>query len=163
MSCPENHLLILVYGISASGKSTFAEALKIRLEKSSGCPAFIFERDRIRKHLNPKMGSWKDWDFSNYQNEREVTHIQKYDILMTKLRNPNGCSYIVSDTNVSLSDRNNWKKFAEENGFSIIAHRMPTSLEDCLIRNKGREFEVDEDVIVGQHHRLIKNLNNFGE
>lgn len=157
----EDHVLILLYGVSGSGKTTFAKELVKEIEWESESPAYIVERDSIRKLLRPNMKSWDEWKFTEFM-EGEVTRIQHSDIKTLIRYNPKGAFIIVSDTNCTVQSRNKWKKFAEENNIQIIAQRTMTSLEESLERNSEREdFKVGEDVIRKQWENLQRHEEDF--
>jgi predicted kinase len=50
-----------------------------------------------------------------------------------------GKSYAVDNTNPTRADRERYIPAARERGYRVIGYLMQTGVEDCLIRNRGRE------------------------
>lgn len=126
-------LLVLV-GLSASGKSTFANKYI-----SEHDMAVIVERDRIRKHY-----------FENYEyskaNERTVKAFRDK---LIRLNLRNGYDVVCSDTNLHRTVREELKKIAEQEKaeFEINDSFLKVSIEECIRRDARREKPVGEAVI----------------
>ena len=133
-------------GISASGKSTFAN--------SQG--ANIIERDTIRESFRP--GYWKNKPDSKF--EQQVTTYQRELISAAITRGDE--HVVISDTNLNPSHLANLTNFLYEKGagdVQCIWFEESLDLQLCLTRNRQRERQVPEDVILRQW-KQYQNLYN---
>ena len=135
---------IIVSGISASGKSTWADAyVKDNINTKE------INRDMIRniifKELNPnKQFSWKLWSFKN---EPEVTKRHREEILKASKSKNN---IVISDTNLDKKFNKQLEDCLIELGFRIERKWFDVPLETCLERDAKRDNPVGEEVIRNQ-------------
>ena len=136
--------IILMQGIPASGKSTWAkEFCKIN-------PEYVrLNKDTLREQLG---GS--DWSRKFEDNVFAV------ELLMAKTVIENGGSLIIDDTNLSSSVRDAWSRFAFNHNLELSFKVMDTPLEVCLERDKAREKSVGKVVIYTMNKRMRELLED---
>ena len=125
-----NKLLIL-QGIPASGKSTFAKQWVEEDPKTR----VIVNRDSIRRGLGVYWVSSR---------EELVSAIEQS---MVKLGMSFNYDICLDSTNLNPSYLSKWVKFADEHKYIIEYKIFDISLEEALERDKNREFPVGEKVI----------------
>lgn len=125
-----NKLLIL-QGIPASGKSTFAKQWVEEDPKTR----IIVNRDSIRRGLGPY---WVP------NREELVSAIEQS---MVKLGMSFSFDICLDATNLNPSYLSKWVKFADEHKYIVEYKKFDISLEEALERDKNREFPVGEKVI----------------
>ena len=125
-----NKLLIL-QGIPASGKSTFAKQWVEEDPKTR----VIVNRDSIRRGLGVY------WVPSR---EDLVSEIEMSMVEMVLMNDYDVC---LDSTNLNPSYLSKWVKFADEHKYIIEYKKFDISLEEALERDKNREFPVGEKVI----------------
>jgi len=137
--------LIIMVGVSGSGKSVHAKAL---INRGQG-KVVRLNRDSIRVMLYNDV----PW---NSKNENLVRDLEKEAARMA-LRM--GKSVIIDDTNCVRQTRYSWEKFAIEQRVKLRIVTMTTDLKTCIERDAARlgKENVGEKVIRGQH----KQLNDF--
>lgn len=129
--------LIIMVGLSASGKSTIAKGL------AEDYKAVIVSSDAIREEICGNVS-----DQSNNEEVFKIFHkrIRKY---LYEKRN-----VIADATNITMKSRraiiNNVKKMDVE----IIAYIVPKRIEECIRDNVDREHPVPEEVIYKQEKRF---------
>lgn len=128
----ENKLLML-RGLPASGKSTYAKELTTQGWKR-------VNKDELR--LMVDNGKW------SRENEKTILNIEK-EIVSALL--VNGFNVVVDDTNFAHEDT--WKTVAEEHfvNFEIKEFRVP--LMECIARDSGRPNPVGAEVIYKMYAR----------
>ena len=135
---------VIVCGVAASGKSTYASIFVKHGFKH-------LERDIVRTEYFG-LKDWKDWDWTK---EYEVT--LKWESLFQSITDV-GENIIISDTLVKRSDRDKLVKRLKEKGYDVILTILNPSLETILDRNSKRGGRaVDEDVIRKMYDTLNKD------
>lgn len=127
--------LLMLSGLPASGKSTYAEDLV----KNSGGGWVRVNKDLIRTMLHA--------DKFTFSNEKTTVAIEKAiasELLMS------GKSVIVDDTNLGERHENMWKIVAHVHSAKFSKRRFKTSFAECLERNKARGLKVPQSAI----HRM---------
>lgn len=130
--------LIMLIGLSGSGKSTVAEQIK----KELGDRVTILSSDKIREE---KFGDVND----QTHNEEVFGYIHNKACSIMQSNSNQVC--VVDATNLSVKDRR-WvfcSSGADKTG-NKIAILLPTKIEDCLTRNSQRQRIVPEFVIQRQ-------------
>ena len=122
--------LLILQGVPASGKSTFARQLAHK-DKSY----VIVNRDSIR---NSKGDYWVP------SHEDYVTSIEEFSIKNALGR---GYNVIVDATNLNPITINKWKVISEEFNAEIEFKMFEISFEDAVARDKLRDNSVGEKVI----------------
>ncbi len=122
--------LIVMVGISGSGKSTFANGLKTSLG------ATVVETDAIRLELT---GNAED----QTQNGRVfATARNRVDNLLKQ-----GKTVVIDATSLTRRDRKEWVEIAKKNGARVRAFVVQADLATAKKRNATRERQVPEWVI----------------
>ena len=134
---------ILTIGVSASGKSTWAE------EFVKENPSFQkIERDCIRKGIMFQNGydglDWTQWKF---QWEKDVTreHERLIDVAIQNERD-----IVVSDTNLNPKTRDSLTRRFKEAGYEVEERLFPVSYEEAVKRDSRRRYGVGPAVIAQQ-------------
>jgi len=136
---------IITVGVSASGKSTWAE---------KHCAAEPYQwhesnRDEIRKIIFSELHgslpfSWKKW---NWKHEGRVTEIQWHQI---KSAAENKLNVIVSDTNLNSNRRAEMQAKLERLGYTVTIKTFPVSFDEACRRDAERPCGVGVTVIAKQ-------------
>ncbi len=149
--------LIVVVGVSGSGKSTFC---KKYFSKSS-----IVSSDDCRRLL--AFGD-KEYDISD--DEIQCYSKEAFELLYCLVRGrlKHKLLTIIDATNINSKSRNKLEEIAASEGFSVEYIVIDTSLEQCLKNNSGRKHPVKEDVVRKQYNNFISQkqilkikTNNF--
>ena len=152
---------LLTVGVSASGKSTFADEWikKGNLVFADGQPAgrdrVEINRDAVRKQLveaDGKEFTWKNW---KWKRESEVTAIIKDAIRTAK---KNGCNIIVSDTNLNPKTRKDMTTLLNSHGYEVSIKEFPITLEEAWARDAARKNGVGHSVIAKQYDEWLKYI-----
>ena len=138
--------LILTVGISASGKTTWAETQK-------HCMVNI-NRDDIRFNIIKPGSNWSTYKFTK-MNEARVTEIE---LSIATDASKFGEDIIVSNTNLNPKTREFWKKFAKENGYEFEIKEFPIALEEAIKRDNLRQNGVGEQVIRKQYQQWLEYI-----
>lgn len=137
---------IITVGISASGKTTFANKLV-----DSGEWVDV-NRDWIRFNM---VSPGKDW--SNYKfdpkKENEVTKIQE---MMVSEAFFNDKNVIISDTNLNPKTLEKWKKVLSDLCYDVEVKEFPVSFEEAVKRDNLRPNGVGKDVIYAQWQKWLE-------
>ena len=139
----------ITVGISASGKSTFAEDL------CKHSTLVEINRDNARIGLVEMSGkefSWKDWD---WKHEQDVTKACNDNI---KECANSRHSIIISDTNLNTGRRNALIKTLEDLGYEISIKEFPIELYEAIKRDSRRDNPVGESVIKKQYSHWLEYL-----
>ncbi|MFW9949512.1 MAG: AAA family ATPase [Candidatus Thorarchaeota archaeon] len=144
-----NYLLILI-GLPASGKSTFAQLFKEIVESEGVKQVIVIDPDKIRKKLYPE-------DF-NYQKENEV---RERNITQIRTALKNNFIVVSDDLNYYTSMRHDLKKVAEECNKNYFIVHISTPLKICLDWNEKRGKLIPNDVIININNKfdLFKNYS----
>ena len=140
MSNNSNFLIILV-GLPASGKTTFAVKLKEKLESDFQNDVKIIDPDVIRDKAFPNS-----FDFKNEPQIREK-NIQSVRKHLTK-----GHTVISDDLNYYSSMRHDLKLIADSLNIKFYIIHISTPLKLCMKRNKKRGKPIP--------NKVIKNIYN---
>ena len=130
---------IITVGVSASGKSTYAQ----ELVEQGWVEA---NRDWIRFNVVCPGADWSTYKFTK-KREEDVTSKQE-DIVLSAAKD--GKNVIISDTNLNTKTRNKWVEFLKELGYSVEVTPFPVTLEDAWKRDTARPNGVGRDVIYKQ-------------
>jgi len=130
---------IITVGISASGKSTYAQ----ELVEQGWVEA---NRDWIRFNVVCPGADWSTYKFTK-KRENDVTSEQE-DIVLSAAQV--GLDVIISDTNLNPKTRNKWVEFLKELGYSVEVMPFPVTLEEAWKRDAARPNGVGRDVIYKQ-------------
>jgi len=142
LNIKKNFLIILV-GLPASGKTTFANILKKKLNLYFQVEVKIIDPDLLRDTLSPKI-----FDFQNEPHIREETFekVRKY---LKK-----GLIVISDDLNYYTSMRHDLKSIADDLGTKFYIIHISTPLELCLKRNEKRAKPISNNVIQKIHNKF---------
>ena len=141
--------LLVMRGIPASGKSTFAK--KLVADQPNW---FRVNRDDIRSMFNGDMPY-------NYKREKQVMASQK---AIVRAILSTGANVIIDDTNLTDRHLARWRTVANEFSAEYAVHVMETPLKDCVARNsiRDRDHYVPISVLVNMA-RGIKMPDAFNE
>ena len=133
----EKPKMILMCGLSGSGKSTISKELSLKYN------AVILSTDAIRKeiHGNPEC----------QDNPEKVFGILRYRI-RKNLKNDR--NIIVDATNLTVKDRRSIIHYASNYEKTLICYVANKPYEQCLIDNVNREHPVPEYVLKEQNKKF---------
>ena len=140
----QNTLLVLK-GLPASGKSTYAESLVeqgyVRVNK-----------DTIR--LDPRLFP-DGYNFKNRSHEKKVIKERNRQIIEALGNNKD---VVVDDTNLNPVHIKDILNIAKQHGatFMVDDSFMQVPLHECIERDKNREDSVGESAIRGMYHQFIR-------
>lgn len=137
MTIIENQKVIMLVGVSGSGKSTFAKELAKKY-----CINKIFSSDEYRYKL---LGSESD------QSNNNLVFETMHKDIVTALNN--GDSIIYDATNLSSRRRKHFiyhVAMKRKYKFEAICYVVPTTFSLACANNKKRDRQLDEDVIKRQ-------------
>ena len=130
---------ILTVGVSASGKTTWAE----QFVKENEWWVNI-NRDDIRFTILGER-DWSKWD---WKNEKRVTTVQEQLIFDAAIEEKN---IIISDTNLNKKFREQMIQKLEEKGYTVTLKMFPVSFEEAVKRDAQRANGVGYSVIAKQY------------
>ena len=141
---------IVTVGVSASGKTTFAE---IFLQEVDNRTKWVnINRDDIRW----KLLGVKDWSKWNWKREKEVTSIQRASLVKAASE---GKNVIVSDTNLHPKFRNDLLEYLHSLGYTTVTQKVFTvSFEEACKRDTARPNGVGYSVIAKQMEQMNKYM-----
>lgn len=144
---------IVTVGVSASGKTTFAESF---LQEGDNRTSWVnINRDDIRWEL---LGV-KDWGKWNWKREKEVTSIQRDDLAKAASE---GKNVIISDTNLHPKFRNDLLEYLHSLGYTTVTQKVFTvSFEEACKRDTARPNGVGYSVIAKQMEQMNKYVEAF--
>ncbi len=130
-------------GLPASGKTTFADFLKKKLNLYFHAEVKIIDPDLLRDSL-----SLKSFDFQNEPRIREeaLEKVRKY------LKR--GIIVINDDLNYYTSMRHDLKSIADDLGINFYTIHISTPLELCFKRNEKRGKPIPNEVIQKIHNKF---------
>lgn len=131
---------ILTVGISASGKTTFAEGL---VEKGWR----DINRDWIRFNLVKPGANWSNYKF-NRTNEDKVTELQGKMIMEAWA---DGKNIIISDTNLSAKTRANLTKKLNDLGYTVELEVFQVAMNIAMKRDRLRPNSVGHEIMYKQN------------
>lgn len=124
--------LLMLKGLPASGKTTYAKALV-----AQGCGRWKrVNKDDLREMLD--NGIWSK------QNEYLVCKLRNK-IICTSLQQ--GFNVVVDDTNFNPDHEALFRMFAKNMNATFHVKDMETALDICIVRDSKRSKPVGEDVI----------------
>lgn len=143
----QHSTLLLMIGLPGSGKSTLAQ--KICWQQNPETPCVLISTDAIRSQVfgdEATQGSWlKIWLEVRRQFQEAVSKIVQGQATLA----------IYDATNAVRKQRRQAIALARKVGFSEITGLwMNTPLPICLERNRSRDRQVPEAVILRMHRRL---------
>ena len=134
---PNQNYLIILCGLPASGKSTFAYKFKSILEKvSDQALVSIVDPDKIRKNLYS----------GNFNHKREKI-VRKRNLKNVKKALKNGFIVISDDLNYYSSMRHDLKEIAEKVDIPFYIIHISTPVDQCVIWNEKRGKPIPNQVI----------------
>ena len=137
--------LILTVGISASGKTTWAESQNNIVN---------INRDNIRFSVIQPGSDWSTYKF-NKKNEKRVTELELNAATeVTKF----GSDIIISNTNLNSKTREFWKDFAKHHNYEFEIKEFPITLEEAIKRDNLRQNGVGERVIRKQYQQWLEYI-----
>ena len=133
----DQNFLICLVGLPASGKSTFANTLKIALkEKYNNLSVSIVDPDKIRQDLTP----------DKFDHEKEhVIRKENLNIIRSELEKGN--IVISDDLNYYTSMRHDLREITEQLNLNFYIVHIATPLETCLRWNENRGKPIPNMVI----------------
>lgn len=143
--------LILTVGISASGKTTWAEKQKY---EHTGNSTININRDDIRFNIVQPGSDWSTYKFTK-ANEKRVTEIE---MGVAEKGVKFESNIIISNTNLNPKTREFWKKFAEKHGYEFEIKEFPITLEEAIKRDNLRQNGVGEQVIRKQYQQWLEYI-----
>nr|AEY76189.1 polynucleotide kinase/polynucleotide ligase [Autographa californica multiple nucleopolyhedrovirus]AEY76192.1 polynucleotide kinase/polynucleotide ligase [Autographa californica multiple nucleopolyhedrovirus]AEY76202.1 polynucleotide kinase/polynucleotide ligase [Autographa californica multiple nucleopolyhedrovirus] len=153
---PSSKQLLVLIGISGSGKSTYAKSLKGYTE---------INRDdvRVKLFLNgdyTKLNAFYNQSRKCRQTKEE--QITKMCIEQFLKAAKCGANVVVSDTNLNTQSVDMWQKMAATHNYHFLTRLMDVSLETALERNYKRsdKFPLNPETIKKQYKKFLK-VNNF--
>lgn len=152
---PKN--VVFTIGISASGKSTWAEQQEVRDD------VVIIERDRIRKYVFQSSFNrpfeWRRW---NWSYEPQVNTIQQI-LIGNAIQSFNIKMIVISDTNVKANAINDVIEFchSKNNEIQYYYKLFDVELDIAKQRDKERQFWVGDSVLEKQYQSLIQLKKDF--
>ena len=138
--------LFLTVGVSASGKTTWAEQ-QILTDLSNGIITTNINRDDIRFNYVMPGSNWSTYKFTKTR-ELEVSRIAMQQFIDAIMRNDN---IIISDTNLNKVFRDDWIERATDAGYEVIIQEFPITLEEAWKRDASRPNGVGHNVIYEQY------------
>jgi predicted kinase len=141
---------VICVGISASGKSTFAESL-CKKDKSW----INVNRDDLRFTLTHTCG-WKEYKF-NKSIEDMVTELQKSTCALAYKQ---GKNVIISDTNLNSKTRKMWDEYLTRLGFEIEYKDFPIDIQEAIRRDLKRLNSVGYEVIHKQWGQWLDYIDH---
>jgi len=141
----QNFLICLV-GLPASGKSTFADKLKIALKKRfNNLDVVIIDPDIIRKKLT----------LDKFDHKKEhIVRAENLKIIREELEK--GHIVISDDLNYYSSMRHDLKNITDTLNLNFFIIHIATSIRTCLKWNKERSKPIPNKVINKIHERFDK-------
>ena len=139
--------LYILSGIQGSGKSTFLKRNNISKE-------MVLSSDKIRtkliKKAFKKKGNLVKTRISD--NVGELTFKILFDILELKLQEK--LTVFVDATSISDEERHVYAKLANKHNVEMEVLIFDIPFEECLLNNKNRDTEIDEDILVNFNERF---------
>lgn len=144
---------IVTVGVSASGKTTFAESF---LQDGDNSTNWVnINRDDIRWEL---LGV-KDWSKWSWKREKEVTSIHRASLAKAAYE---GKNVIISDTNLHPKFRNDLLECLHSLGYTSVTQKVFTvSFEEACKRDTVRLNGVGYSVIAKQMEQMNKYMEAF--
>lgn len=139
---PNRNFLIILCGLPASGKSTFARNLKSFLEMNSK-EVMIIDPDNIRNEL-----------YSGTFDPRKENLVRKKNLTKIRKALKKGFIVISDDLNYYTSMRHDLKEVAEKLKVLFYIIYISTPVEQCIIWNNVRGKPVPNNVITNIYEKF---------
>jgi predicted kinase len=133
--------IIILKGLPASGKSTFAKDLVNKHQ----CQYKRVNKDDLRAMLDNSK-----WSRNNEKFVLEVRDSIIHSALV------NGFNIIVDDTNLDPKHESRLKEIAKDHGADVEVKPFDVPVDECLKRDKQRASPVGEKVILEMYNRYLK-------
>lgn len=130
---------IITVGVSASGKTTFANELVKQGFRD-------INRDYIRFNVVCPGSNWSNYKF-NGKNEKEVSRVHEQMIMESWAREEN---IVISDTNLNAGRRDRLVRTLKDLGYEVDVIGCPITREAAIKRDNLRANGVGESVIYRQ-------------
>lgn len=143
-------MIILLCGISASGKTTWAKEYLKNNQNS-----VIVSRDILREKYFPNNGIKR---ILSFQLEERITSIERKLVLKNALLNKD---IIIDDTNLRQKYLKEWISIFEKEKLDWKIEIFDVSLEEAIKRNSTREEKVDEYVLRNQYRIFSSNKKDI--
>jgi len=138
----------ITVGISASGKTTWANSMMLAYKECGDESWWNINRDHIRLNIIHNNITWANYKF-NKTNESKVSEIaieQFNEAVELGINN-----IIISDTNLSKKYRDEWIKRAEDAGYAVKIVEFPITFAEACRRNELRHNGVSRKIIYQQY------------
>jgi len=150
---------IVTVGVSASGKSTWAQEFCLQQAEIGGM-YFIVERDKIRANIlvekkKTQPGDGVVWAKWNWKWEDEVT-ARADDMISKVLTDDNYAGVILSDTNLNPARRKTLVNQLTKKGFEVEEKFFDITWAEAVKRDNARKNGVGLSVLAEQFARLQK-------
>jgi len=143
-----HNILIILTGLPASGKSTFAYKLKIFIESTKEhAKVKIVDPDKIRDKISPQKFDYSKEHTVREKNLKEVKSALK-----------KGYTVISDDLNYFTSMRHDLKQISEDLKKEYFIIHIATPIEYCVLWNDKRGNPIPNQVI----HNIKKKFDEFG-
>lgn len=138
---------IITIGVSASGKSTWANNQKgfVVISRDDLRYEFLVKKLGIKVPLSDLFKLWK------WHDEKDITQIQ-YDLI--KQNSNKNQNVIIADTNITDKTRKQLTTLLNSVGYQVEYKYFDIDLEVAIERDKNREVSVGKDVITQQWNKL---------
>ena len=134
---PKRNYLIILCGLPASGKSTFARKFKSILENVRGqAIVSIVDPDKIRKNL-----------YSGNFNHKKESIVRKRNLKNIRKALKSGFIVISDDLNYYTSMRHDLKEVAKKVDSSFYIIHISTPMSQCIIWNEKRGKPIPNNVV----------------
>jgi predicted kinase len=142
--------LLVLRGISASGKTTYAKQLQAQ-------GWVCVEKDEIRKDTR----LFKDGQYNHKRGDEGIVIRERDRIIRNALRD--GKDVVSSDTNLNPSHIKQLQSIARQFGaeFEVDDSYLAVPLKELIERDKQRDNAVGEVVIRKQFHDFVKTMPTF--
>ena len=147
-----NNQLIVLSGISGSGKSTWANEQVKKSKKET----VVVSRDKLRECLFSYSESNIDEYYAGNVGYKEQQVTEYLTTLIRKALN-SGCNVIVDNTHTQLRYLNFYRKFGVPVSFKLF----DISVDEAVKRQDNRIRKVGRDVIQKQYDQLQKLKSSF--
>lgn len=132
--------LLLLKGLPASGKTTFAK----ELVRKDGNWVRV-NKDDLRSMLNG--GKWSG------KHERRIVQLERQ-LVEEALRD--GKNVVIDDTNFNLAHERRYREIAKQYNADFEIKEFDTPLEECIKRDNARPNGVGETVIRKMYNQYLK-------
>lgn len=142
---------VITVGVSASGKTTWAESQNAMVVSRDNVRRTILEQ-RLHRKLSPGE-LWTRWKFG--KDESSVTEVCWASICSCARL---GQDVIIADTNLNRDRNNQLKAKLEKLGFEVEFKEFPITLEEAWKRDAGRADGVGHAVLAKQYDQWLEYI-----